>query len=85
MNEIEKHSASIDAFFDKYLQEQFSAKDYKLLKGAYWNQELINEELEIIRPDKNDSHESEIDSIQIIESVHRVDTAQWYDQFFNKS
>ena len=63
-NKINSYKTEVNKFFDKYLEEQMSAKDYRLLKGVFSNQDLSNEELRIIMPQRNDS-EDEIDMISI--------------------
>lgn len=62
----EKHKESIDGFFDSYLKEKLSAKDFKLLKGAYTQQKLKNNELENLNPDKLDSIEDDDDQSQVV-------------------
>ena len=65
---------NIDRFFISYLEEKFSAKDYRLLKGAYCSEDLFNDELDILKPDKDDSYESEISNSQYVETSPQVET-----------
>ena len=54
---IDNHKKHIDNFFKGYLQEQFSAKDYRLMNWVYRTKELRNEELNDLNISKQDSHE----------------------------
>ena len=47
-NMIDSHHEEVNKFFKSYLKEKFTAKDYKLLKGVFWDEDLKNNELDLI-------------------------------------
>ena len=57
-SKIVPHNANINEFFENYLKEKFTAKDYRLLKGVFCNEELKNDELELFNPDKEVTEEN---------------------------
>ena len=74
---IDNHKKHIDNFFKGYLQEQFSAKDYRLMNWVYRTKELRNEELKELSISKQNSYEDiSFEEIKIKESNEdQVDNA----------
>ena len=60
-----EHEETVQNFIDDYIKETLSAKDYKLLKGAFTKNKLKNSELHYLYLDKEDSfdkaHEESLD------------------------
>ena len=52
-----KHEKWIDDFMEKYLQERFSPKDYRLMNWVCTTTELTNDQLKALNISKLDSHE----------------------------
>ena len=55
---IELHHTHVNEFFRSYLEEKFTAKDYRLLKGVFWEQDLKNDELKLIYSEDKNSEDS---------------------------
>ena len=74
VNKIATHASKANEFFKKYLEEKLTAKDYRLLKGVFWDQDLDNDELEIIfnyrRETYDESDEVSIASVQHLPATH---------------
>ena len=62
LSKVKVSNQNIDKFFKNYLREQFTAKDYRLLKGVFCEDDLKNEELEVIELDQTDQNHN--DAIQ---------------------
>ena len=75
---------NIDEFFNEYLKTKFSSKDYRFIKGSYCSKDLTNHELQIIKPEHEESFESSYSIAQVPSLYPRVDTTLWYDNLLNK-
>ena len=78
--EVDYHVIQIEKFFNSYLEEKFSAKDYRLLKGVFWSEDLKNDELNILMPDKNNSEEFSQNSLPSIENIPNNRDRVWFDK-----
>ena len=45
---IDLHHEEVEKFFRSYLEEKFTAKDYKLLKGVFCDEDLKDNEMDLI-------------------------------------
>ena len=84
VSQIKDHDTAIKKFFDKYLKQQLNDKDYRLLKGVYWGENLTDDELEKIMFDKYRSCESEINSLHLVEPARYVNATLCSEQFNNQ-
>ena len=52
---LDSHQEEVNKFFRSYLEEKFTNKDYKLLKGVFCNEDLKNNELQMINYEEGKS------------------------------
>ena len=45
---VESHQKEVNRFFRSYMEEKLTAKDFRLLKGVFSNEDLDNNELDLI-------------------------------------
>ena len=84
ISKIDLHVKDVNDFFDQYLKEQITAKDYRLLKGTFWDEELRNEELQAISGDIYQIDESEISGAHFAQIVPYASTKQWNESISNE-
>ena len=84
MSKIDSHVKDVNNFFNQYLDEQITAKDYRLLKGVFWDEELRNEELQAIKGNFPQLEESDISTTHFVQSVPYTNTKLWNESISNE-
>ena len=76
---LDLHSMNVDNFFEKYVEENLCSKDYRLLKGVFWDEDLRNDELKALNYDINRSEDSEISNNNLALQVYDEDRSYFND------
>ena len=78
-SKVDSHIENIDKFFAQYLEEQLTARDYRLIKGVFWDEDLTNDELQLIKVDEYEWDESETSISHYIQPVPHASTNIWME------